>query len=399
MQEVVGSIPISSTSNLALGLDLDVPDEVAGKGHCHGYQKWTRTFPAYPRRPHSTGLARVIVHGKTLYLGKHNSPESWRRYQQIRTAYDAGVTDPGMTLGDVCKRFFDEYVDVRFAHNKDERDVFRAAIDRTVKLFGPWPAAGFSPACYDTLRKAMQKQGLASTTIAHYLRRVRVMLRWAAQLHLVAPQVIYLIESAPSLPSADVRKPEQVKGVSDADFQATLQFISPKVRDMLLIQRMTGMRPGEIRLMRASEVDTSTDIWVYSPSRHKTAHRGKTRIVGLNREAMRILEQHLKQARPGGHVFVSSAGLPFTTDRLCQIVKAACKRAGVPQWSPNQLRHAFAAEVDAKLGRLSTSKLMGHAKPDTTALYVDRDLKEIVRLTQELEKKASEDCEIPARQF
>ena len=38
--------------------------------------------PAY-RLHKSRGLARVIIDGRHIYLGKYNSPESWEKYRKL----------------------------------------------------------------------------------------------------------------------------------------------------------------------------------------------------------------------------------------------------------------------------------------------------------------------------
>jgi hypothetical protein len=40
-------------------------------------------LPPYPRVPHPSGQARIGLDGKQLYLGKHHSPESLARYDEL----------------------------------------------------------------------------------------------------------------------------------------------------------------------------------------------------------------------------------------------------------------------------------------------------------------------------
>ena len=46
---------------------------------------------------------------------------------------------------------------------------------------------------------------------------------------------------------------------------------------MIEVQRLTGMRPGEVCMMQPADLDASGAVWTYKPSRHKTAWRGKER--------------------------------------------------------------------------------------------------------------------------
>ena len=52
----------------------------------------------------------------------------------------------------------------------------------------------------------------------------------------------------------------------------------------------------------------------------------------------------------------------------------ACRKAGVPRWSPNRLRHSFATEVRSRFGLEEAQVTLGHSKADVTQTYAERDL-------------------------
>jgi integrase len=43
-------------------------------------------------------------------------------------------------------------------------------------------------------------------------------------------------------------------------------------------------------------------------------------------------------------------------------------------WSPLQLRHTAATAIRARYGLEAAQTVLGHAKPDTTLIYAERDL-------------------------
>ena len=65
--------------------------------------------------------------------------------------------------------------------------------------------------------------------------------------------------------------------------------------------------------------------------------------------------------------------VPASDQALWRMVRRVCKRAGIRELSPHQLRHGFAnrflRESDKDLVALQA--LMGHSRPDTTQLYTD----------------------------
>ena len=50
-------------------------------------------IPAYGLH-RATGQARVVIHGRTAYLGRHDSPGSWEKYRRlIAESVDRGKHD------------------------------------------------------------------------------------------------------------------------------------------------------------------------------------------------------------------------------------------------------------------------------------------------------------------
>jgi integrase len=55
-------------------------------------------------------------------------------------------------------------------------------------------------------------------------------------------------------------------------------------------------------------------------------------------------------------------------------IRRACDRAGVPHWTPNQLRHLAATKIRAAYGLEAAQVILGHSKADVTQIYAARDL-------------------------
>jgi integrase len=55
-------------------------------------------------------------------------------------------------------------------------------------------------------------------------------------------------------------------------------------------------------------------------------------------------------------------------------VQRACRRAGVPVWSPRQLRHTRASMIRAQYGLEASKAVLGHADTKVTEIYAQRDL-------------------------
>ena len=71
------------------------------------------------------------------------------------------------------------------------------------------------------------------------------------------------------------------------------------------------------------------------------------------------------------------ASMPY--NKAMQQAKEMARKAGVEEWSPNQLRH-WVATVTAEEHDFDTAAaVMGHERPDTTVIYVAQQLRKAAR--------------------
>lgn len=105
----------------------------------------------------------------------------------------------------------------------------------------------------------------------------------------------------------------------------------------------------------------------------------KTRRVYINDETKRAIDCYLT-VRPRSeynNLFLSFQGGPIHSNNLSQTLKNVAKNAGYPQWQDicnHALRAAFAttkAEQGVPLTTIQSA--MGHAKLDTTLIYIKRN--------------------------
>jgi integrase/recombinase XerD len=111
------------------------------------------------------------------------------------------------------------------------------------------------------------------------------------------------------------------------------------------------------------------------------------------------------QPEHGDHVFVVQVELwatqnervrrwkdtkkPASEQALWRMVQRVCRRAGIRDLSPHQLRHGFANRFIRESGRdfIALQGLMGHSRPDTTQAYTDEV--ELDELREALERVAA----------
>ena len=89
------------------------------------------------------------------------------------------------------------------------------------------------------------------------------------------------------------RETDPVLPVPVVDVEATLVHLPEVVADMVRVQMLTGMRSGELVIMRPCDIDRTDKVWRYTPQRHKTQHYGKTRVVAIGPQAQGVLLKYL----------------------------------------------------------------------------------------------------------
>lgn len=93
------------------------------------------------------------------------------------------------------------------------------------------------------------------------------MFKWAVSEELAPASVYQALCTVAGLKygRTTARETQPVTPVDDHWVDATLPYLAPHVADMFRVQRLTGMRPGDVTLIRWQDIDRSGDIWVYRP--------------------------------------------------------------------------------------------------------------------------------------
>lgn len=150
--------------------------------------------------------------------------------------------------------------------------------------------------------------------------------------------------------------PEQV-------YLEALLAATPRVRVMVQLAAQCGLRRGEIARVRREDVVDDGD----GHSLHVIGKGGHERLVPLPADLAQILLE-----QPPGWIFPSSstrggrAGVHLTPSHVGVLVSGVLP-AG---WTCHTLRHRCATIAYAGTHDLrAVQELLGHAKPETTALY------------------------------
>jgi integrase len=361
------------------------------------------------------------IRQQKLLPGAFNSPESLvaKARLELEIATSATATAPGTPNSNISvAEVLNAYLEHAKQHYRrsdgtptSEVREYKIAIRYVRELYGETRAANFGPLAMKAVREKFVGERWCRKTINQRVGRVKRMFKWAVAEELVPPAVHQALTAVGGLQRGrtEAHETDPVEPVDDATVDATLPHLNRHVAGLVELQRLTGCRPGEACTIRRADTDTGGTIWLYKPAHHKTAWRGKTRVITIGPRAQEMLKQFFtpdindylfsprramaeyqaeraanrQTPRYPGHMARNAAKRKTHPKRTPQemydvtsyahAVKRACLKAKVAHWHPNQLRHTFATRVRKQHGLEAAQVLLGHSRADVTQVYAERN--------------------------
>ncbi len=400
-----------------------------------------------PPRYFDNGDGRAYIYHRSiplphhrLYVGKFGSPESLAEYERFlkrlrENAQDQEIpTHRYMTVIEVSCKYL-EHAEVYYRSNPNEFRSVRDAVAGFIKQFAEINADEVGPRAILEYQDSLVKRGLARTTINQMVGRIKRMFKWASSREFVPPETHHKLACIEGLRKgrSKAKEPQKVTPVPLGDFVAMLSFMPPPIRAMTQIQFLCGMRPGEVCLMRGTDINTIGPIWLYRPRSHKGVWRDHELAKAIPRTAQEILRPFLRE-NPEEYLFRPEDGRKwyengtdihpkperktrlypsearrvqnrkeqrarnparrlrdhYSTGSYSQAVSRAfdiAEKNGVKinKWSPNQLRHSIATEIRQSLGQQKAQLWLGHLHLSTTDIYAEKQLSELVDVAEKLD--------------
>jgi integrase len=393
----------------------------------------TRKSPPSLRRHKPSKQGVVTLSGRDHYLG-HWPDGRKQAPDDVRAAYDALVASwlangrrplvdapAPLSVAELILQFWERHVTVHYRHPDgtltSEVEGFKLSLRPLRRLFGRHAAGEFSPMKLKAVRQSLIDAGISRGVINQRVGRIKRMFKWAVSEELVPETVYRVLLAVEGLKAgrSSARETTPVTPAPPEDVDAVLPLLSRPLRGLVLVQRLTGMRPGEAARMRGRDLDTAGEIWLYRPERHKTSWRGKDRVVPIGPRCQAVLKEFLK-ADPDAFLFSPKDGREewFAAKRaarksrvqpsqVCRrkarparvpgdfysrhsyaaAVARACARAGVRPFHPNQLRHLRATEVRRDFGLEAAQVVLGHVNAKITEVYAERNNALAMRIAAE----------------
>ena len=129
-------------------------------------------------------------------------------------------------------------------------------------------AEHFGPLALKEYRDRMVEADFCRSYVNKRVNMVRRMFRWAVEEQLVPPSVYHGLQAVAGLKRgrSGARESEPVRPIAEVWVRRTMEFLPPTVAAMVELQMLTGMRPGELCVVRPLDVDRRGKVWLYTPA-------------------------------------------------------------------------------------------------------------------------------------
>ncbi|MBL9165832.1 MAG: site-specific integrase [Planctomycetaceae bacterium] len=380
--------------------------------------KLVNSLPSY-RRHKASGQAVVTLNGKDHYLGPHGSKVSRDQYDRLIAEWLANgrrtvkQEQASISMEELLAAFWEhaqQYYKGLDGLPTKEVDAYRQAMKPLRALYGATQVESFGPLALKTVRERFIAAGYARSHVNKQVGRLKRIFKWGVENELVSPGVFQALQAVAGLKlgRTEARETKPVEPVSEGLVGAVESHLSRQVWTMIQLQVLTGMRSGEVTAMRGCDLTMNGDAWEYRPQFHKTAYRGKSRIIFLGPQAQELLKPFLKQ---DSSAFIFSPkdaqlernavrreqrqtpmtpsqaqrkpnqqprkfpGERYTSQSYGRAITDAAKKAGIDHWSPHQLRHTAATRIREKFGLEAAQVILGHSRADVTQIYAEANHK------------------------
>jgi integrase len=426
-------------------------------------------IPSYRLHKQSGQAVVTLTDGlggrRDVLLGKHGTPDSRQEYARVLAEWEVSgrrppvpLAAPDITVNELAIaywRFAEGYYQKNGQPTKQLHRI-KQALRPVKELYGHTPAKNFGPLALKAVRERMldlpcghcrgegsrrkprrlnrrnghtgtackRCQGAGRTSWARKLINaatgcIKRMFKWGGAEEVIPAAVYHGLQAVEGLKKGRTaaREMRPIRPVAAEHVEAVLPLLTSPVRAMVQIQQLSGMRPGEVIIMRPCDIDRGNGrTWVYRPDSHKTEHHDITRVVFLGPKAQAVLTPFLERD-PGAYCFSpreataefrerqrkarktkvqpsqqdrrkrkpgKQPGERYSVDTYGNAVERACFKAEVPPWHPNQLRHTKATEIRREFGLDDARAVLGHRSPTITETYAEIDQAKAAEVMEKL---------------
>lgn len=329
-------------------------------------------MPRQPKPFFHRGWWVTDVGGQRTKLahGRENRKQAEQAFYELlaKASYaPEGKTTPQLAVWELCEKFL-EWVEIHRAE-KTFAD-YKDWLTRWVKLHGRRFARDIRPLDLEEWKAALVRSGKKPCTVNHAVIAVQTCWNWGVRNELLPSNPLTKVEKL----HAEGRQ----RVLTPAEFRSMLRSSDALFRQVLLVFRLTGVRPGEFRKLTWDQVCWERRCWIIR--KHKTSRTAKDkkpRIIPMPPCVEKLLHWLQRQNGETARVFLNEDGQPWTNNALRCRMKRLRERAGItPDENGEAIvmytaRHSYAtAAVASGVSDRRLAELMGHTDTKTTQRYI-----------------------------
>ncbi len=378
------------------------------------------------RRKQGRDQMFIILSNQRIYCGPWDDPRTEERYyQEVSDWYARGKTrkpednDAGAGATVTVQQCADAFL----AYCKDyyrnspatSYDRVRQAMRDLTDMWGGIPISELTGLHVRSVREAQvnkrkkcdpDKPAMGLYTVNYRIKTVKRMVAYAVSMNLCPPDVKIKVDSVENLVQGRCAAPppKKVTPVPEADIRRTRKHLNRSLQALIDLQLASGCRAGElVGLRRRDIIMVSNDLWEAHPMQHKTAYRGRKRVLMFGPESIKVLRPFVMRCKQDECLFPTSESMtarienahchrrpnqakntPKTARTLNEHYSVAsyrkaihrvCHEHDIPLWSPHRLRHNYASNTERKAKAVEPVRLLlGHANTNTTQQYIEQEL-------------------------
>jgi integrase len=178
--------------------------------------------------------------------------------------------------------------------------------------------------------------------------------------------------------------------IPDADFAKMLAHAKPNWKDRLILQRRTGMRPGEVRHLKKDRLKPASGGFIVSLRKEDTKTRQARSFLVTAADAVELLARRLA-ASPGSYLFPSEADSSKPVGRHLESWQTILKHADVnPDYTPHDLRHSYATDMFKRTSNhVTLCYQLGMSLQEAQRTYIHNRLEDTAEIAEIAKKDKS----------
>jgi integrase len=306
-----------------------------------------------------------------LAQGHENRKQAEQAFHEMlaKASYGPGAakTVQQIAVWELCEQFLD-WVEI---HRSPQTFTdYKTWLKRWVVLHGRRLARDIRPLDLEQWKASLVKAGRKPCTVNHAIVAVQTCWNWGVRNELLTANPLVRVEKL----HAEGRR----RVMTSDEFRGMLRHSDALFRQVLLVFRLTGVRPGEFRKLTWDHVNLEHHCWVIRDHKaSRTAKDKKPRVVPMPPIVEKLLQWRLKEYGRTAYVFLNEDGERWTSNALrCRMRRLRDRARIAPDENGEKIvmytaRHSYAtAAVASGVSDRRLADLMGHTTSKTTQRYV-----------------------------